>query len=443
MKLLIDVHGERVELGSIELRGQWVDFYALLALARTEQNDPDAYVTAATVSRVGPWRHKAAGSVGKEVSRHLATLAGNQLDSAIGFQGRTRMWRLELPPGALTFTPDRHTVQAWLDARSRSSEPTGEWMDLLRALIDAAVALQHGNAEATLDGLSPFAQTASSLEPALAAWTALLRGKASLQHDDEDDDLLSRLHDTWSNRVDAPGRAVGVRLRTYLVHRYRFEAPAATMASLGKLAADLELRGDIGSLAMLENVMGLLARRAGDPADGAARHLRAAALFGIGGDFPSLQAALFNLAICRREALQREGSPPDEGVLDLVEMCRLVCARFGVGDDSAQAEISGAQWAHEMGDATRARRYLADAERLLQRIESTYDQACFLEVRALIDHADPGSAADPLRDLRAAEALFTKVMDMDSVARVHRTLHAWSSADTEPPPQKRRAKRAL
>jgi hypothetical protein len=94
--------------------------------------------------------------------------------------------------------------------------------------------------------------------------------------------------------------------------------------------------------------------------------------------------------------------------LELVEMCRFVCTRFGVGNDSAQAEISGAAWALEMGDTARARFYLGEAERLLQTIESTYDQACFFEVRATLDRADPRPGGDPLRDLRTAEDLFKK-----------------------------------
>jgi hypothetical protein len=171
--------------------------------------------------------------------------------------------------------------------------------------------------------------------------------------------------------------------------------------------------------------MGLLARRAADPTTGADHHLRAAALFGVGGDYPSLQAALFNLAICRRDTLEQQGRLPDEGVLDALEMCRLVCATFGVGRDSAQAEIAGAQWAHEMGDTARARRYLAEAEGLLRTIESTYDHAYFLEVRARIDHADSGGAGDPARDLRTARRLFARVGDARGVARVRGLLKAW------------------
>lgn len=418
MELSIDVDAERVRLGETDLHGQWVDFYAVLALARTEAADPLAFASAEALSRVGPWRHKAAASVGKEVARHLKQLARSGLDRAIACHGRTRAWRLEIAPQDIRFAPDREAVRAWVHARSLGAHQQDGWTGDVRMLVEATATLQHGEAEAAMELLGGLSKAPGRAEPALEAWSALLRGRAAFLHEDEDDELLSKLHEAWGGRTDAAGRAVGARLRTFLAIRHRFEDPETTLASLTKLAADLEIRGDIGSLGAVENVLGLLVRRVGDPASGAAHHLRAVALFGIAGDYPLMQAALYNLALCRRESLGQAGQPPDEAVLELVELCRLVCARFGVGSDSALAEISGAQWSLEMGDVERARRYLDAAEVLIKRVESTYDQACFLEARAQLELAAPTGGSNPARDLRAAELLFLQAGDQEAATKV-------------------------
>jgi hypothetical protein len=133
------------------------------------------------------------------------------------------------------------------------------------------------------------------------------------------------------------------------------------------------------------------------------------------------------LAICRRALLERSGRPPDRAVLALVELCRSICARFGVGKDSAQAEISGAIWAFELGDMTLAHAYLREAEPLVERTESTFDQAYFLKARATIELAAPCGASRPRRDLRRAEALFEKVGDTASAAAVRAVLKSLKS----------------
>jgi len=420
MKLLVDVEAPRVQIGTVELGGQWVDFYALLALARTERVNPQAYVSAEEVARLGPWRHKAIASVGKEVARHIHRLKREGMDHVVQCLGRTRAWRLGMNPRSLQFYPDRDTAQRWTLARSRSAPRALARVEDLRALVEATLALQRGEAEATVSSLE--GRPAIDGDDALAAWSALLRGRAAHQLDDED--LLEGILETWSERIDAPGRAVGARLRAIVAYRHRFEAPSSALASLGKLAARLELGGDISTLGIVVNVLGLLVRRTGDPDAAAAHHLRAAAIFGMIGDYSSLEGSLFNIALCRRETLGRAGRMPDEDLLALVDLCRLIDTCFGVGGDSAQVETTGAQWASEMGDMERARSYLRAAEKRVRTIESTFDQAYFLATRARIELAQPDGTSDPVRDLRAAERLFTEIGDEASASMMRRMLKA-------------------
>ncbi len=108
-------------------------------------------------------------------------------------------------------------------------------------------------------------------------------------------------------------------------------------------------------------------------------HLRAAALLGIVGDYPSLQGTLFNLANCRRETLQKQGLPLDDAIFDIVELSRRISKRCNIGGESAQIEIAAAQWAYEKGDITRARYYLGEAEALIKHVDmEAIDTVCQL-----------------------------------------------------------------
>jgi hypothetical protein len=416
MRLVVDVEAGSVAIGPKRLHRQWVDLYAVLARARPSFVGPEA------IARVGFWRTKRLASVGKEISRHLAWLKQNGLGNVLEDHGRTRAWRLCVAPALVRLRPTPDTVQAWIDRRSEGAASWESWAEALERLVEASLALQHGEAEAALEQLQP--EELFSCDPALEAWAALLRGRAAAQHDEIA--LLKRLCRGWFSRSDAVGRTVGARLRALVELGERFHDSAAALRRLKKLAAALEQRDDVGALGSVLNVMGLLARRADDARSGWSYHLRSAPLFGISGDFPSLEGSLFNLAKARHMLLEQSQRPPDKAVLQLVELSRRICRRMGVGGASAQSEIFGARCAFEMGDIPLARAYMAEADALVKRIESTFDQACFLLLRAEIEHQHPTGATDPLRDLRAAERLFLKAGDKTSAAHARRLRTLWS-----------------
>ncbi|WP_438002923.1 hypothetical protein WME89_28830 [Sorangium sp. So ce321] len=260
----------------------------------------------------------------------------------------------------------------------------------------------------------------ASMEPAVEAWAALIRGRAA--YHGKEDALLSALHEAWARRADGPGRTVGARLRALVSAANRFDKPEAELRALSRLAAELELRGDTAALGSVLNVMGLLARRAGDTSGAMTYHLRAVVLLGVCGDYPSLEGALMNLANCRRESLQKNNQPIDEVVFMLVELARLVCSRLGVGINSAQTEVAAAQWALEAGDGQRARYYLREAKTIVERIDNILDQACFHFARARIELAFPDGGSDPLRDLRTAARLFEEAGDRMALDETKRLL---------------------
>jgi tetratricopeptide (TPR) repeat protein len=198
----------------------------------------------------------------------------------------------------------------------------------------------------------------------------------------------------------------------------RFENPQEGIRRLARIAASLDRAGDHATLAVVLHVLGVLKRRAGDPLEGASLHQRAATLAGLSDDHSTLQAALNNLALCRAIVV---GSP-DGTTLQLLDACLAVCAKFGVGGDSALAETTGAHWAMKTGDIEKARGYLDAAKAIIERLPSDYEQARFLAAQAEVTMASGGDRTSAIRDLRAAVRLFEASGDEPSAARARKRI---------------------
>jgi len=410
----IDVTREEVVIrgpsGTRTLRGQWVSFYALLAL-RADGEDDTRLLTVDELRGFDRWAHKARSSVGKEVARHLANLRAAGFGDMVEHRGKTRQWCLATLP---SLVPNRTTVARWLDGH-RAPPPIPSVGPLGR-LVEATLALQAGRTEEAMAlAESVVAEGAND-----AAWRAVVAGRAA-QRTDEGERIPELLAEI-DGQSGAAMRAARARLEALAIYDQRFIDPARQLPALRRLAGQLENDGDIGSLAAVLNVMGLLARRANRPEEGVSHLRRACSLFGLCGDMSSLQAALFNLALCRVEVLGTGGCDPDDEAMALIDMCLAVCASFGVGRDSAQAEITGCRWALRRGEIERARRYLDDAESIIRVLPSSFEQACFLRARAELALVTSDDAIDPLHALRTAARLFAEAGDATMAKRVERQL---------------------
>lgn len=414
IRVQIDVTHERVVLGDSptrEFRGQWVAFYGLLAL-RAESATDAAFLAAEELGRFDRWQHKVPASIGKEVSRHLSRLDADGLAGLVGHRGKTRQWRLQAAD--VSMYPTRDAVAQWLE--DRRAPPAVPALGALGTLVQATLALHAGRTEqamqAALDSVPEGAND--------AAWRAVVAGRAA-QRTDEGDQIQS-LHDELESRGGAAVRAARARLAALGVYDQRYFDPAERLVALRGLAGRLEAGGDVGSLGAVLNVMGLLARRAARPEEGAGHLRRACSLFGLCGDMGSLQAALFNLALCRSDVLQRRSEPPDDDAMELIDLCLAICSSFGVGRDSAQAEITGCRWSLHRGEVNRARSYLDEARRIVEVLPSDFEHACFLRARAELALATSDPNATPVKDLHVALRLFTRLGDEFMVKRVRRQL---------------------
>jgi hypothetical protein len=314
--------------------------------------------------------------------------------------------------------PDEGTVTAWLGTRTAAKDPGEDWYHELDALLRALILVQRGDAVRARAALETVAPGAS--DPGLLALRALVEGRAAyLADEEEDDDELFRLTGEWGSRADAASRAVEARLQSFVAMKQRFSDPAATRDALTKRISDLEHRGDIGSLAVLLNVLGLLERRAGEELAAIAYLSRAAPLLAISGNYHLLQAVLYNLALSRKTWLAREGRPVDEATMRTLESCLFVCASARIGDDSALAETTAAEWKLERGDPEGARRYLGLARQLVVSTEASYDLAYFHEVEARVLAHEGG---DPGPGFRIARKIYEDIGDLTAVERVRKRL---------------------
>lgn len=413
----IDLDHGTVTIGKNSFpKGQWFEFYAALALMRTNPVRAQDFIYPDELRRIGDWRHKKPSSIGKEVARHLDGLdAESRL--LTGCDGKTRAWKLSLPPEEVAFLPDREAVSAWLASRSVPATVSDDWPKILAALVEATTLVQRGSAEqalASLEGLDDLGDDKSDVP--VAAWVALLKGRAALN---ADADLLGDIQSRWSKRKDPVGRAVAARLKALWAFGQRFGDVEVGLDMLRRMAAQLESSGDISSLISVLNILGILERRHDHPEESAILHLRAAVLAGIVGDYQSLQGALFNTALARRAARKRQNLDPDDVCLDLVDLCLLVCHEFGVGRDSAQAETTAARWALKARQTERAKDYLKQAEELLRHIDATFDQAAYKMTHSLfpLKPRNEDNLKAQIADLSVAEKLFKESGDVVSARK--------------------------
>lgn len=111
---------------------------------------------------------------------------------------------------------------------------------------------------------------------------------------------------------------------------------------------------------------------------------------------------------------------PDDTMFQLMDLCIFVSDTFGVGQDSAQAELSIAHWRIEMGDLDPAQKYLQKAERILVHVDSAWEQAYLLFVKGELAYASGADRKELIKNLAAAERLFTQSGDTSSARRAAR-----------------------
>jgi len=349
------------------LHGQWVVFYLAMALRARAGDAPSPFLAAQELYLLGAWPSKKFESVGKEVARHLQDLAEEGMGEFVLHDGRTKRWRLGLPPQQVRFLPTLERCENWL--RQQQLDPLGGIEKIPRPILAwisattrALIRLEQGRIQEGLDLVrAAKAENAGSVLLGAIAELVELRLCAKLgEYPDPDDwEYLSQCEGNI-------GKTLLIRASLAQALAPDFDTLGAAIENLRKVTTRLQLLPDINGLGNAYNALGVLFRRNGQP-DLAEKCLRyAIALLIASFDIPILQAALFNLG----HALSKVAVDDDElrEALRLIELDREICYALGLGKDSAQGEIVAGTICLELDDLPEAERWLQEGRKIAETL---------------------------------------------------------------------------
>lgn len=390
-RLHIDVSLELVTICSgtetrKTFRGQWVEFYALVGLFCVKSESNKILLQPAALCTVGRWMNKSPASAGKELSRHINSLQGSVFDGVLLWTRKTYGWYLNMTPEQITWEPSLEKVTEWLVSRGWREISIYEYdedvfdISWVRHAVAAIITLHSGKTEEAVNLSLRSKEVANSHFLGKISDLLIFRSSARAGID-FDDDLGSFAAATISS-ASAIDDALNNRIRAIHAFSTPHGESKDALETLAKLATRMHDNGDICGLGVIYNTMGVLARRAG-LADEALMFLqRSIPLLVVGGDLPTLQAAIFNLGHARYSVLKKNELEPDDDVFSLIDLDCEMRGTLKIGKDSAQAEILGANLALKIRDFVKANNYLTRAECLLESISSEYDSACYYRTRA-------------------------------------------------------------
>jgi tetratricopeptide (TPR) repeat protein len=358
----------------VEFRGKHVDLFALLICL-------EAWASADDVQSLPAWRTMKRESVGKEVSALIKRLQRQGLE-VIAFQNRTRGWRLA--PEVEVCEETRAAARTYLESRG--------WMAGARFSAVAPEALARWAIAASAANL---AMTEGRAEDGL---TDLRRAYAATDHGDLKaiaDVLATRIGQRLSRpHLPVPGEgrsasvfeiAVDARRRAAYAIRSDSRAWERQLVELKALLPALSGNGNLTTQACVQNALALLHRRLGRHEEALRHACEATPLAIFSGDFTLIQSALFNFGNILSEVRRTDPDAVPEGLAaDLIEADRAIRHRFGLGKDSAQAELLLAFLAWEEGALDRAEAYLEEARAIIAISRIPADEALEARITGLV-----------------------------------------------------------
>lgn len=396
------------------LSGKARSLFLLLAA----ESASDRHILRDEVHALPDWHGMAPESVGKQVARLIDTLAAEGHD-LVEWQQKTNGWRLK--PVVRT-SIDEDTRQ-----RARKALAAMDWHNWARfaaAPVPEIVPWALGNLQAILamtagEADTSYAQLRASFESAghqdLLAISNVLATRVGQRLEQPHlpvPPVRNRVRSVFEAAVEHRRRAA-----------YAVRAPAAEWP---RLRIDLEeslnetsASGDLTTLAVVLNACAVLDRRLGSHESALACIKEALPLAIFSGDLILMQNVLFNFGNILSE-VQRKDPSAFAGVdpLALLEADMAIRSRFGIGKDSAQAELLVAYLAWERGDIPRAHTALASAKPIIAVNRSAADKALYLRVEGLIlnDSADPADQEAGRLRLEEAAILFEAVGNTPAAA---------------------------
>lgn len=404
--LVIDAaHGQiRLESAdsSLVVRGKMAEFLCQLMV----QND---WVSANAVHALPGWRTMAMASVGKQISRQIDTLIARGFD-VLDWTGKTVSWRLkpQLRSGLTSSTVA--AARAWLEDREASIANRFKAVALPEITqwaihsASAMIAITSGNVG---QGYAALKQAYGATDhPDLLAITNVLATRIGQRLETPHSPVPANLGGNLSVfELSVEAR----RLAAYAI-RSDSNDWAAQLLVLQRLLSRLASVGALDTKAYVLNGIALLLRRLGRHVEAVSYMQEAVPLAVFSGDLALIQSIFFNFGnilsdLRRTQPDQMAGVDP----LPLLELDIAIRRQFGLGKDSAQAELLIAYLSLEQGQLTQVDRWLAEAQAIIRLSNSLADRALFHRISGLLKLQRAPGAADGLSDLETAISLFEAV----------------------------------
>lgn len=374
----------------IYLKGQWMEFFAVLGWLRCNTSNKDRYLLPESLCAGGRWSSKNTESARKEIARYIKELEDQKFIGIFDLHAtpRTKKWRLALSPRDIRWIPNRAEASKWLQACGWEHDflITPKWssnlpIEWIMISTKSLINFYSGNLERAVDLAHESRKHSPNIILSRISDLLILRSSIRLGIDNELEDNPEKFNDHYVDFGDGIiGKSLYIRTAALRAFQLTTEDSINELQYLRRVATKLrEETTDIGGLGIIYNTMAVASRRADKPNDGESYLQQAIPLAIASGDLVTLQNAIFNLGHCRYARLQKDGQKPDKIVFQLIDLDREMRRTLGLGKDSAQCEILGANLALKVGDVNLAEGYLNEAEEF---VSSDYDQACFHREKA-------------------------------------------------------------
>jgi tetratricopeptide (TPR) repeat protein len=378
------------------------NFELLCALIAMQHDD---YVYSDVIGLLPGWARMLPESIGKQVARMIAEYARLGI-TVIDYHQKTNGWRLapavrqHLPQMEIDAARNVIAGLRWSANRRFAEQNTSELSQWFRHMATAMVAMTSGEAHKGLVAVKKGMRHGEG--DALTGIANIIASRLGQRMPTPHAPVASDrdgLRSPFEMAIEAR------RSASYAIRAQSDEWPAH-LAFLEYQYAACARASDFTTQVVLLNAMAVLSRRLGK-LENALDHIKEAAPLAIlSGDFFMIQAVSFNMANVLSDL--HKADPDACARTDYIDLLRLdidIRESFGLGRDSAQAELRLASLYYETGALVDAQAILDAANHIIGISNVAQDRALALQVQGKLQIAQ-GDSKQGLATLAAALVAF-------------------------------------